>query len=272
MKNCYLYKIVNQVNGKMYIGITSEPTKRKQRHFSKTGHSAFSIIRTAMDKYGRENFSFETLCIGSKEYILELEVKAIILYRTCEKEFGYNIKPGGQSGRGYSVNGTKRDIPTFVSGFWFPSRRSALKSLNMTVNVYKNRKRRGTLENVIQTYQVKSNKGVLRLVQIPRYVGGFWFPSFKIASEALDRGYSVLVSRHARGDIEQFIPQRRGGNQEADKNSRFGIDPKDHPSSISVVINNIKYDSIKQATESTGFSKYIINSRIKENHPDFRYS
>lgn len=272
MKDCYLYKIVNQINGKMYVGITSEPAKRKQRHFSKTGHSAFSIIRVAMDKYGRENFSFEIICVGTKEYILDLEIKAIALYQTCEKKFGYNIKPGGQSGRGYSVNGTKRDVPTFVSGFWFPNRRTALKSLNMTVDVYKNRKRRGTLESVIQTYQVKSNKGVVRLIQTPRYIAGFWFPSFKIASAALDKVYSGLVARYARGDVEEFIPQRRGGDQMAAKNSRFGIDPKDHPSSISVIINNIKFDSIKQATEETGFSKYIINSRIKENHPDFQYA
>jgi group I intron endonuclease len=272
MKNCYLYKIVNQINGKTYIGITSEPTKRKQRHFSKTGHSAFSIIRVAMDKYGRENFSFEILCVGSKEYILDLEIKAIALYRTCEKRFGYNIKPGGQSGRGYSVNGTKRDVPTFVSGFWFPNRRTTVAKLNITVDVYKNRKKRGTLESITQTYQVKSNKGVIRLIQVPRYVGGFWFPSFNVASVALDKVYSVLVSRYARGDVEEFIPQRRGGNQRSDQNHMYGIDPKDHPSSIAVIINNIKYDSIKQATADTGFSKYIINSRIKENHPDFQYA
>ena len=272
MKECYLYKIVNQVNGKMYVGITSNPRSRKQRHFSKTGHSAFSIIRVAMDKYGREVFSFEIICIGTKEYILDLEIKAIALYRTCEKKFGYNIKPGGQSGRGYSVNGTKKDVPTFASGFWFPNRRTAVSKLNITVDVYKNRKKRGTLESVTQTYQVKSNRGVLRLIQVPRYVGGFWFPSFKVAASALNKVYSVLVSRHARGDVEEFMPQRRGGDQRADKNKMFGIDPKDHPSSISVIINDIKYDSIKQATEATGFSKYIINSRIKESHPDFQYA
>lgn len=268
MKNCYLYKIVNKINDKMYIGITSEPTKRKQRHFSKTGHSAFSIIRKAMDKYGRENFSFEILCIGSKEYILELEVKAITLYRTCEKKFGYNIKPGGQSGRGYSVNGTKRDIPTFVSGFWFPSRRSALKSLDMTVDVYKNRKRRGTLGNIVQNYSVKSNKGIEKLIQTPRYISGFWFPSFNVAAKALNKVYSVLVSRYSRGDVEEFIPQRRGGNQLLGKNKI----PSEHPSAVVVIIKNIKYGSIKEATENTGFSKYIIHSRIKENHPDFQYA
>lgn len=272
MKNCYLYKIVNQINGKMYIGITTEPAKRKQRHLSKTGHSAFSIIRVAMDKHGRENFSFEIICVGSKEYILDLEIKAITLYRTRERKFGYNIKEGGQAGRGYSVGGTKRDVPTFVSGFWFPNRRTAISKLNITVDVYKNRKKRGTLGSVTQTYQVKSNKGVIRLIQTPRYVGGFWFPSFRVASEALNKVYSVIVSRVARGDVEEFTPQRRGGNQTVEKNSMFGIDQKDHPSSISVIINNTKYDSIKQATKSTGFSKYIINSRIKENHPDFRYA
>lgn len=271
MKPYYLYKIVNGISGKLYIGITSQPIKRKQRHFSKTGHTAFSILRLAMDKHGRDNFSFEILCTGDKDYILDLEVKAIALYRTREKQFGYNIKEGGQSGRGYQVGGTKRDVPTFVSGFWFPNRRTAMASMNLTVDVYKNRKRRGTLENIVQNYTVKSNKGIERLIQTPRYVFGFWFPSFKVAAKALNKRYQSLVARVTKGRVEECVI-RKTREQNSENNHMFGLDPAHHPSAVAVVIKNIKYGSIKEATEDTGFSKYIINSRIKENHPDFQYA
>jgi hypothetical protein len=51
----------------------------------------------------------------------------------------------------------------------------------------------------------------------------------------------------------------------------FGIKPKDHPSAVAVIINNVEFDTIKEAAETTGISKYIISKRIKENHPDFQY-
>lgn len=267
MKTCYLYKIVNQINGKMYVGITADPVRRKQRHFSKTGHSAFSIIRLAMDKYGRENFSFEIICIGTEEYILDLEVKAIALYRTREKEFGYNIKAGGQGGAGYRINKSKNDTPAFVSGWWFPNRRTAVKALNITVAIYKNRQKDGTLGNLIRGRQdVVYKDGE---IYSPVFVGGFWFPNRKVAAIKLDVPHTTVSNRLYKGFTGTQKKQR---NQFGENNNFFGIDPKDHPSSIAVIINNIKYDSIKQATEATGFSKYIINSRIKENHPDFRYA
>jgi group I intron endonuclease len=267
MKNCYLYKIVNKVNGKLYIGITSDPRKRKQRHFSKTGHSAVSLVRLAMDKYGRENFSFEIICLGSKEYILDLEVKAISLYRTCEKKFGYNIKPGGQSGAGYMINGSKKDTPVFVSGWWFPVRRVAIKALNITTHMYKNYQKNGTLGDI-----VRGKRGAVYVdgnIYSPVYVADFWFTNRKTAADKLGLPYSTVQNRIYKG----FTGTKKGQKDQYGKNNNFfGVDPKDHPSSVAVIINDIKYDSIKQATEATGFSKYIINSRIKENHIDFRYA
>ncbi|MCY1416269.1 hypothetical protein D9M71_317730 [compost metagenome] len=103
---------------------------------------------------------------------------------------------------------------------------------------------------------------------IPRYVAGFWFPDFSVAVEKLNKPYAVLQARVKKGSMEE---KNRHGTRKGVDNNMFGIDPKDHPSSISVIIFNIEYDSIKQATEATGYSKYIINKRIKENHPDFQY-
>lgn len=224
-----------------------------------------------MDKYGRENFSFEIICVGNKEYILELEVKAISAYKTRNKSFGYNIKEGGQSGRGYSVGGSKRDVPVFVSGWWFPNRRTALSKLGISVDVYKNRKKRNTLGQIKQDYEVLPNGGVIKFTRSYKYYAGFWFPSYKLASDKLNQKISLIKSRVSRGHLEQFVPERRGGKK-AELNHMFNIDPKEHPSSISVIIYGIFYDSIKQATAATGYSKYIINSRIKQKHPDFNYA
>ena len=80
------------------------------------------------------------------------------------------------------------------------------------------------------------------------------------------------MARHGRGECEEYISDNRGRNQEGSKNSMFGVDPADHPSSVSVIVEGITYNSIKEATAATGYSKYVINKRIKENHIDFKYT
>lgn len=262
MKPYYLYKITNTVNGKLYIGITSDPRRRKNQHFNKRKHAAISIIRQAIDKYGKDNFLFEIICVGTKEYILDLEVKAIELYRTREKKFGYNIKPGGDQGRGYSIKVSKRDTPQYVSGFWFPNVRTASTVLGISKSVIKSRRKKGTLGNV-QHNHLKSDP------TFPIYVGGFWWENLHQASEVLNVKLTTLRSRVTRGSVEQeFVrPPQHGAH-----NFMFGIRRKDHPSSKSVTICGITYDSIKDATDATGYSKYIITTRIKEGHPDFSFS
>lgn len=274
MKPCYLYKITNSVNGKMYIGITKNPTVRKNQHWnfeSRFNGKTINILYQAMRKYGLDKFSFEVICIGGKEYILDLEVKAISLYRTTEKKFGYNIKPGGEGGRGYSVTATPRDIPVFVSGFWFPSRRIALCSLRMSVNVYKNRQREGTLGDIVRKTTKVGERGYSRLNASnhkPMYVGGFWFPNLKTAVDKLDRKESTIRSRLNKGFVEQNFNIRE---QSGESNHMHGISQEDHPSSKVVEIHGVIYPSIKQATAVTGYSKFIITSRIKEGHTDFKF-
>jgi group I intron endonuclease len=267
MKPYYLYKITNKVNNKLYIGITSDVKRRKSKHFSKSKQTNQTVIRTAMDKHGRENFEFEIICVGEKDYILDLEVRAINLYKTRTRNLGYNIKPGGESGCGYTIASSKRDTPVFVSGWWFPVRRVAIRALNITTHIYKNRQREGTLGDI-----VRGRKDIVydRTEAVnPVYVSGFWFTNRSLAALNLGIPYATVNNRVQKGYVEA---KRSYREQSSEQNHMFGIDPKDHPSSISVIINDIKFDSIKQATEATGYSKYIINSRIKENHPDFQYA
>lgn len=266
----YLYKITNKVNDKLYIGITNNPDRRKNQHWNfenRFNGKTINILYQAMRKYGTENFNFEVICIGSKEYILDLEIKAISAYKTTEKKFGYNIKPGGDSGRGYSVAGSKRDTPSYVSGFWFPNRRTALCKLGMSVHVYKNRQKKGILGDICILNLGAYGSGVSSFK--PCYVAGFWFPSLTVASKTLCRKETTLASRIRRNTLEQGFNLRE---QNGENNHMFGIDPKDHPSSKSVSICGVEYNSIKEATAATGYSKYIINKRIKDKHPDFKYS
>jgi group I intron endonuclease len=56
---CGIYKIVNKINGKIYIGSTRRLTQRKREHFAKLKENrGNSIIRSAVAKYGVDNFEF----------------------------------------------------------------------------------------------------------------------------------------------------------------------------------------------------------------------
>lgn len=261
MKSCFLYKITNTINSKMYIGITQNPDKRMRAHFYKEVKGTVSYIKRAIAKWGVENFTFELLCEGSRDYIADLEVKAIKLYKTRGKG-GYNIKPGGEKGAGYNMHYTNRDKFHYVSGFWFPNVRTALRSIGIDKSTFTRRRKNGDLGDIVHE-GLKQNWAVQKV-----YVAGFWWPDIFIAMRSLNKTQSALISRIKKGTLEQgsYVREQNGEN-----NHMFGISPKDHPSSKAVVIESILYTSIKEATEATGFSKFIITTRIKEGHPNFAY-
>ncbi len=89
----HLYKITNTVNDMVYIGVTKYPNHRMNAHACfKTPTK--SIIKNAIQKYGRDKFKFQVLLTSTQEYCYEMERKVIEAYNTL-KPNGYNICTGG---------------------------------------------------------------------------------------------------------------------------------------------------------------------------------
>lgn len=87
-----IYKIVNALNGRMYIGQSVNPAYRAKQHFWK--NSGCVKLRHAIEKYGRDSFSFSVLCwCADKADANEVEELLIVLGDT--RVSGYNITPGG---------------------------------------------------------------------------------------------------------------------------------------------------------------------------------
>lgn len=87
-----IYKIVNALNGRMYIGQSVNPVYRAKRHFWK--NSGCVKLRHAIEKYGRDSFNFSVLCwCADKAEANEVEELLIALGDT--RVSGYNITPGG---------------------------------------------------------------------------------------------------------------------------------------------------------------------------------
>jgi group I intron endonuclease len=88
------------VNGKIYIGQTSYTVeKRFKTHlFNAEKGSHFAIYR-AIRKYGKENFSVESLCsCHYKKNVDRLEIMLIKKFDSMNTKFGYNMVSGGQGG------------------------------------------------------------------------------------------------------------------------------------------------------------------------------
>jgi group I intron endonuclease len=74
-KGC-IYLITNIINGKMYVGQTKyeSPIKRYERHWLDSKKRAKNYnLYNAMNKYGKESFKLEILCIVPREALNNME-------------------------------------------------------------------------------------------------------------------------------------------------------------------------------------------------------
>ena len=93
--NCWsVYVHINKTNGKRYFGITSSTPRNRWRYGY--GYSGCRYFNFAIEKYGWDGFEHKVLASGlSKEQAEYTERLLIDVYQTTDRNYGYNIQPGG---------------------------------------------------------------------------------------------------------------------------------------------------------------------------------
>lgn len=95
----YLYKILNKNTGKAYIGQTiNNPEIRFNYHTSrlKKGTHDNEYLQRSFNKHGIDSFMFYTILKTDDLESLNLyEEQFIKILRATDRNFGYNIRPGG---------------------------------------------------------------------------------------------------------------------------------------------------------------------------------
>lgn len=87
-----IYKITNNVNGKVYIGRTYQnPSTRFRQHRLGMGYGKKMPIHLAMTKYGIENFSHEVIYVAFSEKDSKFAEIYFINYFNCLAPNGYNV-------------------------------------------------------------------------------------------------------------------------------------------------------------------------------------
>lgn len=91
-----IYKVVNKLNGKVYIGQTRRELKvRWKEHW--TNSTKYGILYRAVKKYTKKNFIVEELCTCFNEEELNKQEKYFVdLYNSIVPN-GYNLTDGGNN-------------------------------------------------------------------------------------------------------------------------------------------------------------------------------
>ena len=104
----YLYRIINRVNGKVYIGQTNHarPSDRWSEHKSSAKKSDRFPLQKAIRKYTSDNFLFDIVaCCKTQEDANWCEEELIKQYDClAEDKKGYNVKSGGLTRSGFKMS------------------------------------------------------------------------------------------------------------------------------------------------------------------------
>jgi group I intron endonuclease len=109
----YIYRIINKLNGRSYIGQTVQLRRRWLGHI-RSSNSGDTVIGKAIKKYGLDSFEFIVLEEAeSQEELDRLECYYISLYNTnlSKGGSGYNLTDGGYAGvKGFKMSDETRQI------------------------------------------------------------------------------------------------------------------------------------------------------------------
>lgn len=95
-----IYKITNKINGKVYIGQTTQEGGFDRRYYYDLGKNTHNDhLKTSIEKYGIDNFYInkEFDVAFSREELNIKEEMWISIYNATNRNYGYNYESGGKN-------------------------------------------------------------------------------------------------------------------------------------------------------------------------------
>src|ERR1035437_8077192 len=96
-----VYKFVNKINGKIYIGKTTDPIEtRIFNHCNDARKKQGFYFHKALNKYGIENFTIYIIFkVNNLDLLNKAEIFFIRKYKSNNPKYGYNLTTGGEGGK-----------------------------------------------------------------------------------------------------------------------------------------------------------------------------
>lgn len=271
----YIYKIVNNITGKFYIGSTIAPNERKIRHFRDLEegihHSIF--LQRAYNKYGKNNFVFSI--VKEKEFDNEDEL------RNLEERY---INFCWNSGKLYNVSkkGSGGDLVSY----------------HPLLDEIKEKQKKASLEiwNHKSDEEKKEYSEKMRGRGNPNFgkkwedwqrekASKYWKEYFKthdnfIKGKTLEEAYGEERGKEIRRKISEAASKKTGEKnpfygkhhsketKEKISKARKGILPSN---SKKVEYNGVIYDSAGKCARALNMSQMTVCYRCRKNLYGFRY-
>lgn len=169
MSEICIYKFINKVNGKVYVGKTTNFTERIKKHYRRflSGEQSNLALYRALKKYGWENFSIEKIEECSEEKLNERECYWIEYYDSYFN--GYNETRGGDGSTLYDY---KKIVELWEQGNLMSEIQGILGCskgvVQRALNSYKIKDRRARICTPVVQYSLDGNlsKSILLLEKL----------------------------------------------------------------------------------------------------------
>ncbi len=115
-----IYKVTNKINGKIYIGQTTQELHCRWRDHCRGDKQRDSYLHRAIKKYGIDNFIIEQIDMAGTLDGLNLLEEMHIKKHGCLSPVGYNLLPGGNNRRAHQE--TRDKISQKLKGRKIPNR------------------------------------------------------------------------------------------------------------------------------------------------------
>lgn len=237
-----IYKITNNINGKIYIGKDS----RNRRSYMGSGQS----IKNAINKYGIDNFSKQIIdCAETLEELNEKERKWISHYMSYIPSIGYNRGLGGEGNWDLSLM-SEDDLLKMKQKqrTTFSSSEFRLRKKEDTTKYFSNSENRIKQSEIIKKSWENSTDefkdSVIKRLEMMRQKR--W--SNPEAREKASRYFKENNPSYDPKFREKLSLERRGGN---------------NPASRECIIEGIEYKSIIDAMNALGLTRNQIQYRLK---------
>lgn len=117
---CGIYKMTNNINGKIYIGLSVNIDTRMYNHywsaFNPNASEYNSYLSRAIRKYSKENFSHEIIEECSISDLPSRERHWIEYYNSTDRNIGYNVSSGGDGNSSWGEEETNKIITYYQEG------------------------------------------------------------------------------------------------------------------------------------------------------------
>lgn len=211
-KQCGIYEIFNMVNGKSYVGQSTNITQRLSKHKSELRHNKHQNLhlQNAWNKYGEYNFIFNVIEYCDIDELDDIEKYYINIWNLTNNQYGYNIETGGHFNKKLS-QGTKQKIRDAKKGCapWNKGKTNiySKKTLKAMSDVRKGKSLSESTKNKISKANNTTGFYRVRKIKSSKYKKGFfWDYRFYDANNKRCRVCSVSLLQLEKKVKTQNLP------------------------------------------------------------------